>query len=388
MTLESLDEDLRRNLPDLGLINFVTPSPDGKLIALGHAEGFTIVRDDTGEVLWTSRPGTARCMPAWSSDGQLLFGVLGDKKQIITFIGDTGTEVSLYSSISWPEAIAVDDETSVLAVLTDTASLDLVSVSSGEVLAAFPSPVTDRVHFSGDLLMTSYKDEVQSVYEVLRPLGYHEWDTAAATSTTNTLTGARLSEDGRRLLTFSTFGLEVWNVEKRQMLDFHSTDNQRIDAVTRAWWLPGTSDTIILQVPGALQRITLDAQGMISSVEDLDRVPGSNILDILPSGDWIVRQLDEDGGSEIERWTLGNSDAFKPEANWTGPLKVQGAKLVGDETIKVMGPDLTLTLPRPMQSIFLQFSPDRSRLYGAASDHTIDEWNFSELLDALEEDGF
>ena len=381
--VEELGQAFDGLLAELAFINFVTRSPMGDKIALGHADGFTIVNSSSAEVLWTSRSGTARCAPAWSSDGKLLFGVLGDKKQIITFSGETGSEVSLYSSVAWPEAVAVDRETAILAVLTDTSTLDLVSVSSGEVIASFPAPEADKLQFEGDTLKTYTGDTSLSEYHILRPIGYKEWDTAAASSTTNTLVGASLSDDGQSLLAFSTFGLEVWNVQTREQLDFHPTDNQRIDAVTRAWWLPGRSDTIILQVPGALQKLTLDPSGKINTVEDLDRVPGSNVLDILPNGDWIVRQLDEDGGSEIERWIQGDFDNFQPAPGWMPRQLALGVERLGDEVLVVSDENLTLTLPRPMQIIALEFSPDRKILYGATSDHTIFEWNLPELKTKL-----
>ena len=184
---------------------------------------------------------------------------------------------------------------------------------------------------------------------------------------------------------------------KRQ--GFYSSQNQRIDAPTTAWWLPGTSNQILLQVPGAWDVLQLDAQGELSFSHPWeDRVPGVFIRHIFPDRTWLVEEIDEDGNRMVCKWSAG-SPAHSQEVDSLveeipAPLIAHSgdleAKVLPNNTIRILNQETSflLTPPRPISIYQILFVDGGERLLAVGVDHRIVEWNLPQLEQELHQRGF
>jgi hypothetical protein len=203
-----------------------------------------------------------------------------------------------------------------------------------------------------------------------------------------------LSPGGSRLLTVTMGCVALWSVPEEQQTGFRLLENQRIDAPASAFWL--TDSTILLQVPGGLERLTIDASGKPGVSERLPKVPGSTVLNVQPDGAWLMKVKDEDGKESCELWPAGNATAARPaampeeaakEAYASHQASGQSARLTNGDVIEVrrtQGKEMRLTPPLNPGVRAVQFSTDGRCLFVLTRQHRVFSWDLAGLSAALD----
>jgi len=110
--------------------------------------------------------------------------------------------------------------------------------------------------------------------------------------------------------TTSANGIQFWGVKEQVSTGFYEVQNQRVDAPTDVWWLDNY--TLIVQIPGALERISIDDNAKVLGKKGLARTPGSRVRDILPNGNWVMEIRDEEGRVQDALWINGDSEQQRP----------------------------------------------------------------------------
>lgn len=381
-----------------GAVRFLTVSPTGTQAAFGGSEGLHILDLNSRTWSWSKNDQVVRCEPLWTADGQYLIAALGEKKLIQIFQAHTGNQSFTLRPSGWPELFAGDPESKFLAVACSDGSVSFFDLTTESLLARLPLAAKE-LHFSDEeetlFITTSDGRSLQWTIEEAR--GYQEW--RYGVSETLSISGAELSPDGQWLLLSHTQGLELFSVADQSMRGFYSTENQRIDASTEAWWVPGTENQILLQVPGAWEVLQVDGRGSLTFSHHSDaKLPGAHIREILPNGDWLVEELDEDDETMMMIWPQADSAAAKSakEAKATEPRSTKAtsrqgdrAEILPDGRVQIQGMmDLILTPPRQVPLEIILFTRDGQRLIGIGSDNQIAEWNLETLRSELKARGF
>ena len=172
-----------------------------------------------------------------------------------------------------------------------------------------------------------------------------------------------------------------------QQTGFHPAENQRIDAPTAAWWLDDHS--LLVQVPGGLERVPVDASGVPGPPQPVSRPPGSTIVRTDAGGAWLVRLAGDDDTFSWQRWPDGDfRKALDTEPDPPASPATLTISAGGSIDLIPSGIPLRLT-PPPMaipQSLLL--SPDRTLLFTLAAGHRVFTWRLTELTAALDAEGF
>ena len=378
---------------------FLTVSPNGDLAAFGGSEGLAVLDLNKREWIWSQEQQVARCSPLWTPDGRHLIVALGEKKRAqVLHAKDGGEALSLRLS-GWPEQFACDSEARYLAGALDDGSVAIFDLMTERAIARLPYRAS-HIRFSAEenaLFVTTSKGDVMK-WQVQEPIGYHEWPREG--DDVSSISGAEISPNGQWLLVSGTQGVEVYSIAEQRQTGFYSTENQRIDAATSAWWLPRSNGQILLQVPGAWEVLQVEPTGkLVFSHRSEARLPGVKLKAIYLSGDWLVEEKNEDGSSVSMIWPKGESQGALPlesgelasvSSQKTSSQNVNAqAKILSDGRIRVSGRRaLTLTPPRAIRFEKLLFTTDGERLLGVGVDHQVVEWNLRVLSDELATRGF
>ncbi len=368
---------------------------DEKQFPSSHDEGVDVIDLANAERHWRSATGVSRCAPTWSCDCRFLALSTGDMKEVSVHdltLPQEAPPILKHHLAAWPQRLAFHPGGQLLAIAGENETLTVLDLSSGVPLAVQEAPAARKLHFSKDgqsLTLTSITQEIHS-WSIHEPIGYREWSGRAIAHTETTVFGATLSPDEAFVLTVTSEGVERWNTITGRQTSFHETGNQRIDAQTDAWWLPSEPRAILVQVPGAIERLSVDHDGKITGVDPLDRVPGTSIISIDPQGVWTVRVLDEDGSATLERWPSGDPEATQPlEADAQFELDLrsaadsrrnQRARVTQEETVQLTG-KRNLILTPPLQTRFQQIllTADGNRLIGISQDYRLFDWDLTRI---------
>jgi len=245
----------------------------GELVLTNHLNG---------QVKRISLGGVLRCPAVCSADGKLLAFVRGEDIEVVIYDLERDFVYSIIPIESWP-------------VSTNFSS------SGNEIKVVFEDEQASLYSLKGDILLKNF----HSGDDLTRPVGVSLWKGNFIHSRQAQPYGAECSPDKKHLATTSALGVHIWNCKTGEAVDFYETSNQRIDSPTDAWWLD--DQRLLVQIPGAQEIIEINSSGEIVRKINHERVPGSIIRDILPSGDWKVEVRDEDDRSMMELWKGGDS---------------------------------------------------------------------------------
>ena len=172
------------------------------------------------------------------------------------------------------------------------------------------------------------------------------------------------------------------------LVSFYHVENQRLDARTEAWWL--SDDKILIQIPGALEVLSLSPDLKLAFESKVPRHPGSVVLDILGNGDYLVEGYNDDEELEQFIWPEGDYKAAAPAGKVrVSPDTKTPAKILGGRSIVLDGNyDFELTPPTDARILQVISSRDGSHLFAIGEDHRILDWNIEELLAELERHEF
>jgi hypothetical protein len=287
--------------------SFLVLDPRGGHAALGGADGLEVI-DLTGEGAsrWRTPAEPVRCRPAWSPDGSAVAVALGETRAVVLFEAATGRRLASLALDGWPEHLAFHPAGGVLAVADAGGRLTLADSVTGRLTASVAARL-QALEFApdGSVLRGTDSDGRSRAWTLEASDVFREWRPAPARTADGSVFGLKVSPNGTRLLTTATAGVRLWSVPAARETGFHAVENQRIDAATAAWWL-GDSEFLV-QVPGGLERVGLDADGRPGASRRVPRPPGATVLDVRMDGAWLVRQADDEGGSFLELWPHGDS---------------------------------------------------------------------------------
>lgn len=393
--LQSQGDSVDYGFPSLsGTVRFLSISPQGHQAAFGGSDGLRVLDLVSREWTWTKERQVVRCEPHWTTNYRYLIAALGEKKLIQVLRADDGEQAFTLRTPGWPELFASDRESKYLAASCDDGSVSIFDLTTESLLARLPFDAVElQFNDVEKSLLVTTSDGRMLRWTIAEALGYHEWRHEVGESLS--ISGAELSPDGRWLLISHTQGIELFSVETRKLVGFYSTENQRIDATTSAWWIPGSQNEILLQVPGAWEIIQVEGGGALTFSHHSDaKLPGVSVRNILPNGDWLVDEQDEDGESILMTWPAGRSsdavatDTSNDVSKLTASPQGWQAKVLTDGRIEISGErDLTLTPPRSLSFERILFTKNGSRLLGIARDNQIVEWDLTMLSSELRSRG-
>ena len=359
--------------------------PSGEKIALGLADGLSVIASQDGRQLWKFSGAPVRCAPAWTPDGKELVAATGSQRGVILFDATSGSQLRTIFTTGWPEQLVMHPQGQLLAIAQDDRTITLAELTTGRIWTTLPDAAT-RVHFNaaGTHLLTENR-----AWLLQPPLALREWESTTSIQTAETDFDLALSPDGQWLLTTATSGVRIWSVPSGRQTGFHPADNQRTDAPTAAWWLD--SRTLLVQVPGGLDRVAVNEKGEPEAPKKILRPPGSSVISMLPDGSWLVRILDEDGLQTMERWPNGESSKALPASiSDVSPAADLKSKIHPDGSIRVVGDAIPFRLipPQSATPISLVLSKEGHHLIALCADHRVLAWDLTALRSALMNEGF
>ncbi|MGL5019980.1 MAG: protein kinase domain-containing protein [Luteolibacter sp.] len=306
---------------------------------------------------WILPGGVLRCEPACSPDGRFLAVVRGERMEVAVYDVSRRKEFSNIPLGEWPERLVFEETGEHLRVVFDNGKALLAGVRGETLLGGFE------------------KDAV-----LRGPQSFKVWEGYHLSPLEAKATGACLSGDHAILVTMSPIGLQLWDVENRRALEFHEVENQRIDAPTQAWWLG--ERRLLLQVPGSLETLDLDANGRVIEVREIERVPGTKVIEVRPTGDWLVEVRDEDGDLAQEIWPNGDMEKRQPMMADDG-FSHQMLSLGG----KIQAGGWTLTLPLGWEAQEVFYLEKQQRVIVLTRDYRVCEWDLRALEKEMRESG-
>jgi len=371
-----------------------TISPDGKLTASGDGHGLSVFQSDIPSPLWSSKIGASRCPPVWSPDGRFLAASLGERKELLIFESRSGEEYTTHFLKAWPEQLQFHPGGELLAIVTSNRTLVLFHLWAREVLLELTLPHEGALHISPDGTHFSIQGESNSAWRLIEPAIFQEWRGQHLASGAFTIFAGKISPSEKYLLTISTAGLQTWNTENRSAIDFHPAENQTIDAKTDAWWL--NEKVILLQVPGALEKIRVSPEGKFLLREKVPRTPGMKIRSVEENGDWLVSGKNEEGETIYERWPKGNSktplslDSLPtPERSLHASSESFQAQVGRDQRIMISEPhELILTPPETVRLHQILYFNRGHSLLGITEAYRLVEWELHDAERILQKLGF
>lgn len=390
-----------RVLRPLGnMITFLAPDPSGERLVFATAEGMEIISLADGQRLWMygseSEPKPVRCAPAWSNDGTLLLSAAGDSRGMTMFEAATGNRRWDQPTFGWPTHLQFHPSGRLLACATDEPAVLLCDESDGRVVTRLPITAHDLEFVDGgsQLSVTDAKGAI-SRWQIEPPIGFREWKRSSQRDVGGTVFGMALSADGKFMLTTASGGVFIWSVSEERQTGFYAVENQRFDAPTAAWWLineSGKGRGILVQVPGGLEKLAVDERGVPSAPIPVDRPPGTKVVDVLETGDWIVTSKDPDA-PPCQLWPMGDATKLREAALPAGNGGV--IQLAKPELQAVIQPQDVVVLTEqgrqlmrllPPETIGIRsgvFSADGTRLYLMGRDHRVFTWELERLKSEL-----
>lgn len=325
---------------------------DQYLLEEGATENHFVERA-TGDDYWSIGGGVWRCPPAWSSDGRFMAVSKGDRMGVTIYDVPSKKVFAALALRAWPESLAFRPEGQELALRFADGSVSYVTAGGEWLIENAP----------GTMVLS-------------QPVGFRQWSGQALAQGEAVSYHGAVSPDERWLVTTSALGLQVWSLTERHSVAYHPVGNQRIDALTDAWWLSATE--LLVQIPGGLERMMVSDEGEILEVEKLSRVPGTKVVEVFPTGEWLMSVLDEDGVKSLEIWPKGNSEeARMPETHEV--IERESAS----EARVIRHLDWVLPLPQgEVLSDYFVVDQDR-RVVALTRDYRIYEWDLEALDGAL-----
>lgn len=307
---------------------------------------------------WFLPGGVLRCEPARSPDGRFLALVRGERMEVLVYDVVRRIPFARVPAKDWPERLVFGESGEFLKVEFSDGSACLASVQ-GEVLL----------------------EGVGSEKGLLAPVGFRFWQGQYTSPLEVNSYGGQLSEDEQLLATTSATGVQLWDVEAGRTVDFYEVENQRIDAPTDVWWLGPRR--LMVQVPGALEILTLDQKGLLSDVKELAREPGTKVKAIQGNGDWVVEVRNEEDEVFYELWPSGESE----EGRELSLADLPKDAIAGPDSHKVRVKNWVLTPPngREMQQVFRLRG--NTRVIVITEDYRVCDWDLGVLERELEKLG-
>jgi hypothetical protein len=267
--------------------------------------------------------------------------------------------------------------------------------TDGRVRSTIPAEATSlRFSDDGDQLIAKNVGGLAKVWRVERGIGFREWTRLPDAKPDGTVFGMDLSADGRFLLSTATEGIRIWSVEEERQAGCYAVENQRIDAPTRAWWLNGKSHEILVQVPGGLERVPIDATGQPGVPTRVPRQPGTTVIDVTEDGTWLVTSIDPDA-PPCEAWTGGDPSTARPALisaqDWREVKTMDGrssARISEDDVVRYSPADhpvsWQLIPPERLGVRACAFSMAGDRLFLLGREHRLFAWDLERLRKELE----
>lgn len=379
---------------------FFSMSPDGKIAAMNGQRGLFLLEVESGEVLWYAKKGAARCEPAWSPDGRTIAAALGDENKIFFFDVTSSSKSVFFTASRFPSQLLFHPGGRLLGALQDGANISLIDVFKGKEIFELPVSSPGHLQFSksGDRFWVGDGEGKGSAWEIESPVGYHEWQRRSIFRKNTTVFDLQISPDDQYLLTVTADGVELWDFESKRQIGFYSSENQRIDVRSSAWWL--SENEILLQVPGGLEVIGKDADGALSLLRGAKvpgaraKVPGARVTDVDFEGNWWVDRLDEDGVTTRVVWPMGRVEDEQLESSFSltkgGPNELMAKGTIEDgKTIRLEGKyEFVLTPADSVELIEVRFQRSQEILVAVSSDGRVMEWDLDVLIKELKERGF
>lgn len=320
-------------------------------------EGVRVIGEGLGDG-WLLPGGVLRCEPARSSDGRFLAMVRGHRMEVVIYDVSHTKEFSRIGLRDWPKSMRFDE-------------------SGDRLRVCFNDDQAMLANLRGEILLSGFDKDAR----LLEPVGFTTWEGQVFPPSEANPYGARLSPDGKFLATVSVSGVQSWSVEERSSLDFHETENQRIDAPTDIWWL--SERQILLQVPGSLEVLRIDEEGGFADVRQLKRVPGTRVRAVLENGDWVVEVRDEDGEISWELWPKGDSEGGQV---WVDDESLSEAR-PGEGKSQVSYGEWSLILPQGEKAKQVFVLMKEERVVVLTESYLICEWDLRVLRRELEKRG-
>ncbi len=372
------------------VIRFVDIDPTSRRVALTGPNGLQVLgmAGDAGS--WERVGEPARCAVAWSGDGSRLAVALGDQREVLVLGADEGHECAKIPTSAISEHLALDASGGLLAAATADGMMAIHDATDGMVFSSLHHR-SQGLWFESPGVLRSRLDEDRGVWMdwfLERPFEvFQSWWEKPRAKSNELASCAKLSPDGRHLLTVSAGSAALWSVAGRRQTALIPLESQRVDDEASGWWLG--NDAILLQVPGGLERVPVDAVGSPGKVEGLDRVPGAKVLEVSAKGDWFVQVMDEEGGTSRQVWLGG--DPSKSETADLSPPPSPDLIEVRDNQVHVSGNKgraLCLTIPNSTGLAAACMSADGSHVMAVTKDHRVISWRVDALSDTLDAAGF
>jgi hypothetical protein len=325
--------------------------------AVDVIEGGVRIRGKGSEE-WVLPGGVLRCEPACSQDGRFLALVRGERMEVAIYDIPRRKEFSSIPLEQWPKRMEFEHSGEELRVVFDNGRAFLAGVRGEVLLEGFGE-----------------RDFLQ------RPSSFKVWKGHYLSPLEARPSGARISLDNAFLVTMSPIGLQIWDVGKRQSIEIYEAENQRIDASTEAWWL-GTR-RLLLQVPGSLEVLDLDEGGRVAAAREVERVPGTRVLEVTHEGHWWVELRDEDGELAHEIWPDG--DALRSR-----PVVMEGKssnEITKMPLGKIQAEGGTLTLPQGWEALEVFRMEKQRRMIVLTKDYRVCEWDLQALDEEMKGSG-
>lgn len=393
LLLSGEDYSLVQRLPIGDRVLFLGVDPEGEFASFGMTTGVMVYDLAAKAQLWRDASGVVRCPPEWAKDSESLLVVAGATKTVVEYDRATGRENYEITLPAWPEQIVAAPDGGIVAVALENENIAIIERDQQRRLCLLEG---DGGELSFSKKGQYLKSSKGAAWEVLAPIGYHEWTGARSEAESPTVYSAKLSGDGRFLLVTTTSQVEIWRLSDRELTDSYAVENQRIDARTDAWWLPHRSRQMLVQVPGGLELLNISPAGRIVLVENYGRVPGTVIHDILANGEWLMRVMDEDGNISREVWPDGSEEKSR-ELEGDFPISDKLIAAVSGTTAHV-GSQGAITVegawkaelipPSSINILQLLLTESGERIIGVTEDHRIFEWDLPETQQALQSEDF
>lgn len=380
------------------LVRFLTIDPTARKVALARVDGLEVLDLTESGGSWHFGGTQARCAAAWSADGSRIATAVGDRREAVILAAENGAVCSTAAVTGLPQHLAFHPDGTLLAVASDDGNIAVCEAATGATWTPLHFPA-NSLAFSADgrELQATGNDGVIRAWQVSPPTAFHGWPESPRTKEDGAVLGMALSPDGTHLLTVATGCIAVWSVADQCQTRYHLLENQRIDVRASAWWLSDAE--ILIQVPGGLERMTIDSAGKPGATVRVPKVPGSTVLDVRPDGGWIVSMQDEDGQTAHELWPGGNSEQAHPVGSppdlemaitATHPASGQSATLAeGDTTVvrRADGSVMRLIPPLDPGVRALRFSNDGRCLLVLTRLHRVFSWDLTVLAAELDANG-
>ena len=369
---------------------FLSVAPGGNRIALARVDGLRVMQRGSTGKSWHHGAAPARCAAAWSGDGSRVAAALGDQRQVLVLSAESGALASTIPTGGMPKHLALDPAGGLLAVASDDGMLTVFDAADGSVWSSLPH-ASDGLAFgaNGESLRSMGKDGRLSEWKLALPVAFKTWSEIPRFRMDGQVSDLKISSDGKWLLTVSAGCAALWSVAEARQTGIIGLESQRVDDRASAWWL-GNSE-ILIQVPGGLERVAVDAEGQPGERRQVKRVPGATVLDVQQNGDWLVAIWDELGNRVFELWPSGNPGQATVLQHPPPVPDDPATKILDEETIEHIGTTglpLKLTAPNRPGIVTACRTRDGGRLIAVTKTHRVISWDLEKLRNTLDSAGF